>query len=57
MTILFRPQGAFGWLSYTTSRDTIKPLTVFVRPSLNQIFDLIGGQFAHFFGSSRIPGK
>jgi len=24
MTILFRPQGAFGWFSYTTSRDTIK---------------------------------
>lgn len=23
MTILFRPQGAFGWFSYTTSRDTI----------------------------------
>ena len=22
MTILFRPQGAFGWFSYTTSRDT-----------------------------------
>ncbi|MFJ3149629.1 hypothetical protein [Pseudomonas hunanensis] len=25
MTILFRPQGAFGWFSYTTSRDTILP--------------------------------
>jgi len=24
MTILFRPQGAFGWFSYTTSRDTIQ---------------------------------
>ena len=24
MTILFRPQGAFGWFSYTTSRDTIR---------------------------------
>lgn len=24
-TILFRPQGAFGWFSYTTSRDTIVP--------------------------------
>ena len=24
MTILFRPQGAFGWFSYTTSRDTIE---------------------------------
>ncbi|MGR6550101.1 hypothetical protein ACU5P0_17465 [Pseudomonas plecoglossicida] len=23
MTILFRPLGAFGWFSYTTSRDTI----------------------------------
>jgi multidrug efflux system outer membrane protein len=23
MTILFRPQGGFGWVSYTTSRDTI----------------------------------
>jgi hypothetical protein len=23
MTILFRPQGAFGWFDYTTSRDTI----------------------------------
>ncbi|WP_431357550.1 hypothetical protein, partial [Pseudomonas putida] len=23
MTNLFRPQGAFGWFSYTTSRDTI----------------------------------
>jgi hypothetical protein len=23
MTILFRPQGAFDWFSYTTSRDTI----------------------------------
>lgn len=23
MTILFRLQGAFGWFSYTTSRDTI----------------------------------
>ena len=23
MTILFRPQGAFSWFSYTTSRDTI----------------------------------
>jgi len=23
MTILFRPQGAFGWFSYTTPRDTI----------------------------------
>jgi len=23
MTILFRPQGAFGWFSYTTSRDMI----------------------------------
>ncbi|WP_256205946.1 MULTISPECIES: hypothetical protein [unclassified Pseudomonas] len=23
MTILFRPQGAFGWFSYTTSWDTI----------------------------------
>jgi hypothetical protein len=23
MTILFRPQGAFGWFSYTTSGDTI----------------------------------
>lgn len=23
MTILFRPQGAFGWFSYTTSRDTV----------------------------------
>ncbi|MBH3352097.1 hypothetical protein [Pseudomonas putida] len=26
MTILFRPQGAFGWFSYTTSRDTIMSL-------------------------------
>ncbi|WP_085593137.1 hypothetical protein [Pseudomonas sp. B14(2017)] len=26
MTILFRPQGAFGWFSYTTSRDTISLL-------------------------------
>ncbi|PYB70544.1 hypothetical protein DMX11_21520 [Pseudomonas sp. LB-090624] len=24
MTILFRLQGAFGWFSYTTSRDTIR---------------------------------
>jgi hypothetical protein len=24
MAILFRPQGAFGWFSYTTSWDTIK---------------------------------
>ena len=24
MTNLFRPQGAFGWFSYTTSRDTIQ---------------------------------
>jgi len=23
MTSLFRPQGAFGWFSYTTSWDTI----------------------------------
>ena len=23
MTILFGPQGTFGWFSYTTSRDTI----------------------------------
>lgn len=23
MTILFRPQGALGWFSYTTSWDTI----------------------------------
>lgn len=27
MTILFRPQGAFGWFSYTTSRDTIYAVT------------------------------
>ncbi|MCG8293300.1 hypothetical protein [Pseudomonas entomophila] len=26
MTILFRPQGAFGWFSYTTSWDTIKQI-------------------------------
>ncbi|MCU7282697.1 hypothetical protein OC926_22870, partial [Pseudomonas peradeniyensis] len=26
MTILFRPQGAFGWFSYTTSWDTISPI-------------------------------
>ena len=26
MTILFGPQGTFGWFSYTTSRDTIKIL-------------------------------
>ncbi|WAH57834.1 hypothetical protein LZ023_33575 [Pseudomonas silvicola] len=25
MTNLFRPQGAFGWFSYTTSGDTIAP--------------------------------
>lgn len=25
MTILFGPQGTFGWFSYTTSRDTIRP--------------------------------
>lgn len=25
MTILFRPQGAFVWFSYTTSWDTILP--------------------------------
>ncbi len=24
MTLLFRPQGAFGWFSYTTSWDTIR---------------------------------
>ncbi|WBM45151.1 hypothetical protein [Pseudomonas putida] len=24
MTILFGPQGTFGWFSYTTSRDTIE---------------------------------
>ena len=24
MTILFGPQGTFGWFSYTTSRDTIR---------------------------------
>ncbi len=28
MTILFRPQGAFGWFSYTTSRDTIQQVIV-----------------------------
>jgi hypothetical protein len=27
MTILFRPQGAFGWFSYTTSRDTIRSIS------------------------------
>ncbi|PEI10174.1 hypothetical protein [Pseudomonas putida] len=27
MTILFGPQGTFGWFSYTTSRDTIGDLT------------------------------
>lgn len=31
MTILFRPQGAFGWFSYTTSRDTIEPLATNLR--------------------------
>ncbi|POF92493.1 hypothetical protein [Pseudomonas putida] len=28
MTILFRPQGAFGWFSYTTSRDTIHSFAI-----------------------------
>ncbi|HGW5371062.1 TPA: hypothetical protein ACNIJL_000008 [Pseudomonas aeruginosa] len=27
MIILFRPQGAFGWFSYITSRDTIPALS------------------------------
>jgi len=31
MTILFRPQGAFGWFSYTTSRDTIAQIYVEAR--------------------------
>ncbi|QOD01273.1 hypothetical protein [Pseudomonas putida] len=43
MTILFRPQGAFGWFSYTTSRDTI----VRSLPTLIPTFQKDWGGFDH----------
>ncbi|WP_447865823.1 hypothetical protein [Pseudomonas aeruginosa] len=42
MTILFRPQGAFGWFSYTTSRDTISELIEMVRRA-NAMLALLPG--------------
>ena len=51
MTNLFRPQGAFGWFSYTTSRDTIELVYTFsvqlrprwlgrmLDPVVNRIFE------------------
>jgi len=38
MTNLFRPQGAFGWFSYTTSRDTIEMRVWVVKTQLLQAF-------------------
>ncbi|GEM_PF-3771509 len=35
MAILFRPQGAFGWFSYTTSRDTIRTHVSAISKSAN----------------------
>ncbi|WP_431357544.1 hypothetical protein, partial [Pseudomonas putida] len=50
MTNLFRPQGAFGWFSYTTSRDTIvsthgKYLLALPRPTCVSVLAATVGVF------------
>jgi hypothetical protein len=44
MTILFRPQGGFGWVSYTTSRDTINRFSLIWRLSSDLALDGIQGR-------------